>query len=318
MARALSGLAITLAVTILAATSSTPRVALAVSPTITITEDFRLDEDLTFAGTGLVVAADNITIDLNGHTIHGPLPGCSPDCPTSLGIQIWGRTGVSVKNGTVRGFSYGLHLSHSDSNEIKAVRSTENLFEGFTILTDSDDNVLKDCEASDNGRFGVMIYANTDGNTVKDCNLTANYLGIMLGAQPLLSPPGGNNTVKGVNASGNARSGIVMLGSDGNLIVGNTANHNGESGIGLGLGANDNVIQGNQTLSNGGAGINVLACFAPFGCSASNTFGGNFMTGNSPDVQDLTTGNGTAGTANTYQGNYCDAGIPAGLCGADP
>src|ERR1700704_682336 len=67
----------------------------------TITQDTTVDNDLSNCpGDGLVVGADNITLDLNGHTVSGP--GATPT--SSAGVRVTGRSGVTVRNGTVAQF----------------------------------------------------------------------------------------------------------------------------------------------------------------------------------------------------------------------
>ena len=51
---------------------------------VTIVENLTLDHDQTCTGDGLVVGADGITIDLNGHTLAG--------LGTGVGIEVTGRT----------------------------------------------------------------------------------------------------------------------------------------------------------------------------------------------------------------------------------
>ena len=73
----------------------------------TLTHSIRLANDLTnCAGDGLIVGADGVTVDLNGHAIDGDgTPGATgPD----VGILDTGRNGVTIKGGTVREFDRGV------------------------------------------------------------------------------------------------------------------------------------------------------------------------------------------------------------------
>jgi len=68
-----------------------------------------LTSDLHMTTTGssaIEITADDVTLDLGGHVIHGPGPGVN-------GTGIYGdeRTGVSVFNGTVTGFSGGIRFT---------------------------------------------------------------------------------------------------------------------------------------------------------------------------------------------------------------
>ena len=76
----------------------------------TLTTSVRLANDLTDCpGDGLVAGADGITVDLDGHTIDGVAStACDrPDAP-SHGIADAGNDGVTIENGTVRQFDFGV------------------------------------------------------------------------------------------------------------------------------------------------------------------------------------------------------------------
>ena len=75
----------------------------------TIAADTVLTADVTGCGsTGLVVAADGITLDLNGHTVAGKQAG--------FGIVVSGRRRVTIQNGTVSSFRVG--VSAADSSDV--------------------------------------------------------------------------------------------------------------------------------------------------------------------------------------------------------
>ena len=81
----------------------------------TITTDTTLDHNLVNCpNNGLVIGADNVTLDLNYHTIDGdgtPAAGCDPQkdfCDT--GIVNFGHGGVTVMHGALREFDSGVSL----------------------------------------------------------------------------------------------------------------------------------------------------------------------------------------------------------------
>ena len=68
-----------------------------------VTQDTTLDSDLIDCpGDGIVVAADDVTLDLRGHTVAGP--------GTGSGIRAVGHHGLTVQHGVIRGFWVGLDL----------------------------------------------------------------------------------------------------------------------------------------------------------------------------------------------------------------
>ena len=78
----------------------------------TITADTTLAADLLDCpNNGIVIGADDITLDLNGHTIDGDNALADP-CPEDefcdFGIANDGHNGVRITNGTVRQFAFGV------------------------------------------------------------------------------------------------------------------------------------------------------------------------------------------------------------------
>src|SRR5262249_12531130 len=68
----------------------------------TLTSSVRLANDLSGCpDEGLIIGADNITIDLNGHTVAGdgqPVADCAPDAFCDIGLDnTAGHTGVTLK-----------------------------------------------------------------------------------------------------------------------------------------------------------------------------------------------------------------------------
>src|SRR5918999_2061194 len=102
-------------------------------------------------GEGLVVGAPNIVVDLNGHTIHPPATFVDPGEEDGLlsGVRNSGHTNVVIRNGTVRGYGYGVMLTGG---------TTRNVIEHMTL----DANLLAGIELNDadDGRNGNTIRNN--------------------------------------------------------------------------------------------------------------------------------------------------------------
>ncbi|GAB7189327.1 hypothetical protein NUM3379_00330 [Kineococcus sp. NUM-3379] len=76
----------------------------------------RLAADLTCpAGRGIVVAADGVDVNLNGHTLTGPGAGEAGTPAPHVGLDVRGR-GVTVRNGTVAAWGYGVRVG-ADSGD---------------------------------------------------------------------------------------------------------------------------------------------------------------------------------------------------------
>lgn len=124
---------------------------------------------------GIVITASNVTLDLNGFTISGPVT-CSQNKSTRMVIcsqpsagsdqtkvGIWvqaGIAGTTLRNGTVRGFrGTGLWLREGES--LQNLRVTENAHDGVLGATlDSDAGIeIVDSMIDLNGANGITAYA---------------------------------------------------------------------------------------------------------------------------------------------------------------
>src|SRR5919201_2789415 len=90
----------------------------------TITKSTKLTHDVTGCpGVGLRIGADDITLDLNGHTVAA----AAKRNPTAHGILNVGHDRVTIKGGTVKGFgAYGVRLAQVQRNHITDMQMTGN------------------------------------------------------------------------------------------------------------------------------------------------------------------------------------------------
>jgi hypothetical protein len=213
-----------------------------------IVESFRLANDLDDCpGNGLRIGAPNITIDLNGKTLSG-----SGD-PGEFGILndvnenvITGFPGLTVKNGTVRGFDIGV-ANLNQSATFKRLEIVANVGAGLRSLG-SGGRVLNNFVVG-NGSQGVLIGGSlSDPSRVEGNEIASNGSGV-------LTFPGGSGVViKRNTVSGNSGEGITSQVS-GAKIVGNVVRSNGHgsgfNGIALTTIAQNNVVRGNTLNANG-------------------------------------------------------------------
>ena len=82
----------------------------------TLTSSVKLETDLTCTGFGFQVAADNVTIDLGGHTMTGT--GGAAAVRILMGTTV---KKVRVKNGTIIGFNFGINLRSANGAVIDHV-----------------------------------------------------------------------------------------------------------------------------------------------------------------------------------------------------
>jgi parallel beta-helix repeat protein len=229
----------------------------------TILTDLRLNHDLSCTGDGLIVGADGITINLNGHTIAGSGSG--------VGVTLRARHNVVVQGGTITDFVTGIFVSGSSGVVVKENRFTRNREAVFLIA--SSGNVVKENIAWQNQLRGIMIRPNASGvistqNLVIENTLTANPSGILLFAQPgniLKENMIAESTVAGIDLTGGGASGNQIKE---NILTANAA------GIKFGPGWIENRVIEN-TLQLNTCGIQ--------GTATDNTFKENVFTANGSD-----------------------------------
>ena len=120
-----------------------------------------LTADLRASGDCLTVAADRVTIDLKGHTITGDGTGGG----VREGDRGWNL--VSVRNGSIISFEYGIDLAASTRSEIRNVKVEGNGVDGMLLGNRA---LVKGCSASGNAWYGIEAadYALVQENVVKD------------------------------------------------------------------------------------------------------------------------------------------------------
>jgi parallel beta-helix repeat protein len=221
----------------------------------TLTSSTRLANSLRDCpGDGLVVGADNITIDLAGHSIGGV------NSPGSEGIADDGHARVRIRNGTISNFFLnGIGLRGAPSSEISNVMirrigagggendaSAGVLVKNSPHSSVSSSTVMNDVSAFQSDGIDVLSSA---GTTISGDRITDNaWNGIFVLASP-------RTRIIGNTLDGNQNQGTeVNSGSDGALLAGNRARNNVSNGLVVGA-VSDVVIQGNTLSGNGDSGL---------------------------------------------------------------
>jgi parallel beta-helix repeat protein len=228
-----------------------------------IVADFRLDHDLTCAGDAFIVGADDITIDLDGHTLTG--------AGTGIGINVTGRSRVSIKRGTISNFAFGVRLNTASGVTIRRMHFSGNP-EGIDMQAGTIGNTIKDNTFRDSAIRAIMLRGNVRGNDVKDNVFINNRVGILVFA-------GVDNRLRDNRIYGSTLAGIrVNVFASGNRFDDNVVSSSlagieflvTPTGSGVGNEFRDNAIQLN------GCGIK--------GPTAGNSFRDNSFAGNVVDV----------------------------------
>ena len=80
-----------------------------------VTQNVTLTKSLKNCASGLVVGADNVTIDLNGYTIKGL------GTAAGVGIDAADHTGITLKNGKITDFAEGIKLFNVSNSTIEDI-----------------------------------------------------------------------------------------------------------------------------------------------------------------------------------------------------
>jgi len=216
---------------------------------------YTLTDNITSSGDGIIVERDNIVVDGAGYTIQGTY-----DYPYK-GVDLTGRSNVTIKNMEINTFYYCILLNSSSSNSIVGNNITNN-FDGI-FLGDSSNNTISGNNITNN-YYGISL-GRSSNNTISGNNITNNYYGIFLGDSS-------NNTISGNNITNN-HNGIYFRYALNNAIVGNNITNN-YYGIYLYYYSNNNAISGNNITANIFDGIYFR------GASNNNAISGNNITNN--------------------------------------
>ena len=191
----------------------------------TITSDTVLANDLTCGeGIALIIGADNLRLDLAGHTLKGPGrgPWVWPRMAlTSIAVFAGRRTGVWIGNGTITGFATGVLLEGTTSSEVSTLATTDNFYGIYLI------------ESTENRISGNFVRQNTYGIHLQMSNRNA-----VVGNESfnnLYQSPGGY--------------GLNLILSDGNEVRDNVMEANVNQGIWL-IASRDNLIFRNDLINN--------------------------------------------------------------------
>jgi parallel beta-helix repeat protein len=213
----------------------------------TIRTNIRLTRDLrNCPGDGLVVGANNITINLNGHTLLGS------GKRGTAGVRVTGFHGATVKSGVIRHFGRGVWLVTAVDGRIVDNTIRNSFDEGIFASKRSSRPIILRNRVSGSGEISGATFADgvdargngtrVRGNTVRhsrDDGIDVN------GDDDVVE----QNTVVGSHSDGIDVDGFRTLVEE-NLSVGN-----GDDGIGVGVHGGQVTIEENTADYNFDLGI---------------------------------------------------------------
>jgi parallel beta-helix repeat protein len=257
-------------------------------------------------GDGLVIGADGITVDLNGRTIDGVDLGS--------GIRNDGYDNVTIGNGTIQQFDYGVQLNAgTNGNTLSFVTLHFNQDAGI-LLDNAAGNTIQDNTIEQNS-FGIILSGSTQGTLVlaNDIVESNNIAVWLIGASSntlrhniisdpadsaiMLSEAANNNYLEANTLTGGGDAGIIVTGANNNELIANTVYNMSDSGIVLDN-AHNNTIRDNDLRFNAG-GVEMNAASDNL-IEANNA---SYTTGTGIEIGDHSLGNGIVLNIASFNGS---------------
>jgi parallel beta-helix repeat protein len=222
-------------------------------------------------GDGLIIGADNITVDLNGQVLKGS------GSPGFVGIRITDRSGVIVKGpGVVERFDGGIEITGGGNNVVKGVTVANDNNNAACLpvvppgprgiaIVNSVGNLVKENVAVNNCRGFVVVGPASQGNRLTGNSAALNFFfGILVrnGAH--------DNEIKSNSLTGNSGPGVSLAQN----VSQNEVRENFVSGNAIGMtllgSADNNRLKENVIVNNGAIGILLGFDVSPFPAVSDN------------------------------------------------
>jgi parallel beta-helix repeat protein len=114
----------------------------------------------------IVVVRDNIVIDGANHDLQGT------DEYDSRGIDLTGRSNVTITNMKIKNFEYGVYLS-SASNNVLSQNDFTNNYCAIWIVASSNDNIVSGNNIENNEMYGIWLKGSSN-NEISENELTSH------------------------------------------------------------------------------------------------------------------------------------------------
>lgn len=209
--------------------SAGPRTSVACGATITTNTTLHRDL-INCPNRGIVIGADNISLDLNGHRIDGNeslVEDCPAGIPCDVGIYNMGHRGLSIKGGSITDFGWGIILYKADKGSLRHLSVERSYYSGVVAVESA--------------------HLKAEGNSITRNGLEPGFAGMVAdGVTDAL--------IMKNRLAGNGDQGLSAVGSNRIRIVGNTFSGRTESGmnvVGNGNDVSDNRIVGGGIILAG-------------------------------------------------------------------
>lgn len=193
------------------------------------------EEGHTPGGHGVVIGADSITLDLNGHTIFGL--GGSVVLHQAAGVKVDGHSDVTVFGGTVRDFFHGVQVINGSHNKVFDMEVLDNTTGNGIVLQNVRDSSVFSNSVIGSGAFGgISVFDGRRPEQLDDIPSANNTIT--------------DNIVDRANHRPNT-AGISLENGSGHRIINNTVTGSSGDGINLRAGVTRSVVANNVVTGNG-------------------------------------------------------------------
>jgi hypothetical protein len=244
-------------VTISAGLGATSASAAVLSCGQVITESTVLENDVgPCPNHGIIIGADHITLDLNGHRVFG-----TPNFYDGAGVLLFRRTGVFVRNGVVSDFDGGVVIEGGGGNIVYGVTAENNIGrsisrnppiagtrwgDGIAVLSSVNNNVVNNTARNNGPYSGIGVYSLIDDDHPRETAGTSS--GNAIDSNAVLD----NRAGRAPGATTSDNDGIRLEpGAVGNYVMRNRVINSSLDGIALFPLSSDNVVSDNVVQFNG-------------------------------------------------------------------
>ena len=215
----------------------------------TIFEDTTLASDIgPCDDTGLILGADDITLNCNNYSITGP--GRKQDVLGVRGILLENIEGATIENCYVTNYNFGIFLNGSSRNKLLH-NMIINVDNAYNLKNGSSRNILKYNSAKDGGTGFEILFDSSSNKLIQNVALNLSGTGFFIE----------NSSDKNIlrkNKSNNNWNGFFIENSHDNKLFNNEAVGNGLVGFILVESSNNflkkNLAIGNNTVADPSSG----------------------------------------------------------------
>lgn len=200
------------------------------------------DQDCTEEG--IIIGADNITLDCDGHIIEG----------TGINIGIWaiGRKNITIKNCIVKNFWSGITFTTTIDSYLLNNTALNNK-RGIELRSSSTNNLIEENKVRNSSEMGVQFFSLSTGNRLIDNLIEFNpSMGVFLGAGT------GNQLIHNNIIRNNSNHAIQVFQANDNIITNNILNYNREGVNTFLTNTHRNNIMHNTIIGSSSRGISLV------------------------------------------------------------